>query len=372
VDALAILRRIVGLPVTYWQIDGSNPVDPYLYNNPLLFHVGNVDMISYVNPVLFPPMVPAFPYSDNARSILRRVVNPSLQFNAGDWAFFGVNDLVMFDNVIDEVHHNDRARRTGLTCCIRARAYGDMRGQYPFPSKAPAVYSAHDHNVVHVEPGKEFKLSLVTHARLNFNAMTLVMEYDYEKVEILGLESSIPGINYNISKHDIRVSFASLGQTQYFLAGDALLKLKMRAIDEVHIDDEIFTIGGNTGFADAEANDIEWFDLGIARITSKDQPVGIEDPQHDFFGLAAYPNPFNKELTVSFSLDEPARVKIDLMNSMGAIVTTLINDELTAGSHLLEYEPTGGMLTNGLYFIRMEANDNSKTRHNVTRLLFFE
>lgn len=70
-----------------------------------------------------------------------------------------------------------------------------------------------------------------------------------------------------------------------------------------------------------------------------------------------YPNPFNPSTTIEFDVPELTGVKIDVCNSIGQIVSTIINDRLKAGSYKAEFNASG--LSSGIYFYRMLTENNS-------------
>lgn len=75
----------------------------------------------------------------------------------------------------------------------------------------------------------------------------------------------------------------------------------------------------------------------------------------------AYPNPFNGMTTIRYTLFEPSIVKIDVFNTLGRKITTLINDiPQISGNHQIVWND--GKLTSGLYFIRLSTNNSVATK----------
>jgi len=70
-----------------------------------------------------------------------------------------------------------------------------------------------------------------------------------------------------------------------------------------------------------------------------------------------YPNPFNPATTVKFDLPEDAIVKIDLFNSIGEKIISLLNSELQGGSHHLNFNAKD--ISSGIYFLRMTAENRN-------------
>lgn len=73
-----------------------------------------------------------------------------------------------------------------------------------------------------------------------------------------------------------------------------------------------------------------------------------------------YPNPFNPTTTIKFDVPEDALVKIELFNSLGEKVATLIEKEFQAGVHQMNYN--AGKVSSGIYFLKMTAGKENGNR----------
>ncbi len=74
----------------------------------------------------------------------------------------------------------------------------------------------------------------------------------------------------------------------------------------------------------------------------------------------AYPNPFNRVMTLRIDLPEPQFVRATIYDLLGREVEVLINDQKTAGSHYAKFKGQG--LATGIYFIRVEIGAKSSTQ----------
>ncbi len=70
-----------------------------------------------------------------------------------------------------------------------------------------------------------------------------------------------------------------------------------------------------------------------------------------------FPNPFNPTTTISFSLAKSSFVKLEVYNSLGQIVATLVNTQKSAGYHEAKLDATE--LASGIYLYRIQAGDPS-------------
>ncbi len=79
---------------------------------------------------------------------------------------------------------------------------------------------------------------------------------------------------------------------------------------------------------------------------------------------SVYPNPFNPNTTVSFSLRMPGHVQVVVFNILGQKVRTLVNESMSEGEHRVAWDGTdlsGKTVSNGVYFIRMITAEESST-----------
>jgi hypothetical protein len=80
--------------------------------------------------------------------------------------------------------------------------------------------------------------------------------------------------------------------------------------------------------------------------------------------LGNYPEPFNPTTKISFILPEANFVTLKIYNSVGQLVKTLVNENMTKGYHTLEWNATndyGNNLATGIYLYRLQAGNFVKT-----------
>jgi len=70
-----------------------------------------------------------------------------------------------------------------------------------------------------------------------------------------------------------------------------------------------------------------------------------------------YPNPFNPTTTISFELPQKEYVSLEIFNTLGEKVSSLVNKELNAGSHKIYFDATS--LPSGVYIYRIVTKINS-------------
>ncbi len=75
------------------------------------------------------------------------------------------------------------------------------------------------------------------------------------------------------------------------------------------------------------------------------------------------PNPFNPQTAISFSLAAAGRVNLNVYNARGQLVQTLVDDEMPAGAHTVQFNAS--RLASGVYFYRLNAGSFNETRRMV-------
>ena len=68
-----------------------------------------------------------------------------------------------------------------------------------------------------------------------------------------------------------------------------------------------------------------------------------------------YPNPFNSTTRIKYGLPENGHVSLTVYDISGRVVQTLIDMQLTAGHHTVEWD--AGQVSSGLYLIQLEVSN---------------
>lgn len=143
--------------------------------------------------------------------------------------------------------------------------------------------------------------------------------------------SSLPADRGNMFHSQFQMRFRSLGSAS-----------AVSFFDEWYVDDVVLNLGIATGIDDEISGVINEFKLD-----------------------ANFPNPFNPSTTISYQLPKQSDVKLTIINTLGQVVRTLVDEAAPAG----EYETVwnglndaGTQVSSGLYFYRLEAEGFNQTR----------
>jgi len=81
-----------------------------------------------------------------------------------------------------------------------------------------------------------------------------------------------------------------------------------------------------------------------------------------------YPNPFNPTTTISFSIPEYSNVKLEIFNSVGQLVTQLVDQNYAQGKYTTLWNGRndfGVKVNSGIYFYRITANNFAQTNRII-------
>lgn len=101
----------------------------------------------------------------------------------------------------------------------------------------------------------------------------------------------------------------------------------------------------------------------IDNVTIQQSAVGIEKDKSiptQFALLQNYPNPFNPSTTIRFSLPEAEHVKLEIYDSIGRRIETLVDSRLEAGYYNYKWNAKG--YASGVYIYRITAGSHSDTK----------
>ena len=106
---------------------------------------------------------------------------------------------------------------------------------------------------------------------------------------------------------------------------------------------------------DREPTNVTWV-LSLGRIIV-DRPTSVEEPgsaRPTEFGLTrAYPNPFNRAITLEFNLATTADIRLAAYDLVGREIALLASGRQAAGLHRLQWTPAGH--PGGIYLVKLEA-----------------
>lgn len=107
----------------------------------------------------------------------------------------------------------------------------------------------------------------------------------------------------------------------------------------------------NTNFTD-----IQWPNPTAVNETGSGSPDSYELSQN-------YPNPFNPATSIAFNIGKKEFVTLKVYNVLGKEVSTLVNEDLAAGTHTVSFNAQD--LASGVYFYTISTTDFKRTRKMI-------
>ncbi len=78
-----------------------------------------------------------------------------------------------------------------------------------------------------------------------------------------------------------------------------------------------------------------------------------------------YPNPFNSNTIIHYSLASPSDIQLDIYDVLGRVVTRFVVNDLSAGYHQLTWDGTNGSgdpVSSGIYFARLNVTSENSSQ----------
>lgn len=111
---------------------------------------------------------------------------------------------------------------------------------------------------------------------------------------------------------------------------------------------------------EAGSVDIGAFERDGTVPTSND-PKDLQDA--DLIQAASFPNPFTDRVAINYHILRSDIVRIDIFNSIGQLIATVVNAEKPTGEHTVFFD--GGHLPGGFYYYRITSGDAVQTKAMV-------
>ncbi|NPD45918.1 MULTISPECIES: T9SS type A sorting domain-containing protein [unclassified Lentimicrobium] len=180
---------------------------------------------------------------------------------------------------------------------------------------------------------------------INTNGIGIVLNYNDELIDVLAIESSIEGLEYNIVNDEIRIGWT--GQETYkFDSETAVLNIRIKQKTDISVEQiEHFEIVEGTHILDNKGQILPYVNFSSVQFKTTNQNMMSK--------LAtAYPNPCNESFSIHLNTDSKVEVKI--YNTVGQMVetyySTVSNQELQINTRNLR---------GGLYFYQINYQSKS-------------
>lgn len=96
---------------------------------------------------------------------------------------------------------------------------------------------------------------------------------------------------------------------------------------------------------------------------AEDTELSVNSTPQDFQLMQNFPNPFNPETLIRYSIPKNARVQLDVFNPVGQHIRTLVNEDKPSGAYKVLWDgrnDAGMNVTSGTYFYVLKCGDLEK------------
>lgn len=284
--------------------------------------------------------------STDALLIRRRITGMDNSFAAGDWVF--EKPTVTND--------------TGVTVNIRALCTGDVNGSYlPAAVKKPATIALKKSGIINLNTSNGINLPLFINKDITLGAVTLSLNIPSAKFDFLSTESKLPGLTYKFANDLLIIAWEDNNPVE-INSNEVFLTIKL-TVKNYETQSEI-TINSQSEFADKNGKVLEGLTIYTPELKAG-LPVSYDLSQN-------FPNPFNPETTIKYSLPVECLVKIEVFTPLGQKVKELVNERKPAGQYDLNFN--GNNLSSGVYFYSIKAKGvtGNSEYNSVKKLLLLK
>jgi hypothetical protein len=201
-----------------------------------------------------------------------------------------------------------------------------------------------------VEPGVEFELPILAGSSMEVGALSLLINFPSDKLEIVGahLSNDIDNpVLFKLLGDELRMGWTSLTPIS-LNAGDKMITLRLKLISALAKDEFIqLSLTGShlNELADGDIKVLTDALLLVDKIGSK--AIGVGELNAGQLAFANYPNPFNETTTFVFSLPYEGLATIEVYDMLGKKVNVVLKETMVAGEHRLSFNSND--LKSGVY-----------------------
>ncbi|MCX6303433.1 MAG: right-handed parallel beta-helix repeat-containing protein [Bacteroidetes bacterium] len=287
----------------------------------------------------------------DALLVMKRYSGLITSFPAGDY-LYNYDTLIM--------------NGSNVTGNLEMICFGDVNSSYaPAKKSSASVGLVHEGSLL-VESFSEFDFPVKLKSTMQIGAISLGFYYPEKYLEITGarLANGTSGFSWTAISGLFRMGWCDMNAINID-DDDVVVILTMKAKDLSGLTTGIaLDIFEDCEFADALAvpNDMEVVSIPTINTTL----TGI-NPGNGLTGFSVYPNPVDQNSVIEFSLAQPGKMKISLLNIAGTHVMDVSAGDLPKGNHKVTLNASG--LKPGIYLLKIENTSNGQTLTGMIKLV---
>ncbi|MCF6268520.1 MAG: discoidin domain-containing protein [Melioribacteraceae bacterium] len=159
--------------------------------------------------------------------------------------------------------------------------------------------------------------------------------------------------NERIEYFDVEVSADSINWQQVFSGQNTATSIEQESVDFSDLPGKYVRVNVHGNSVSAWNSMTELDIYGYSTITSVSDN-SLKDNIPEKYEIYAYPNPFNPETIIGYSLPEKGDISLSIYNALGQKVETLVSGKKNAGSYTVRWNATN--FAAGIYISRLETS----------------
>jgi len=203
-------------------------------------------------------------------------------------------------------------------------------------------------NSIKISPNQFIEIPVYLKNQPSLGGFALSMNYDANAMNFEQITSQIEGLNYNALDGVIKLSWqnTTLGSNKVNLSEPLfILKFRTSSMNEIK-DLGNITFNKESQLIDANGMILQNAQINIPSFIGSEGENLLKD---------IYPNPIYSTATINYSLCATYKVTLSVYNTVGQLVTNLVNEEQNAGDHEIVFNRSYLNLSAGSYIYRLEC-----------------
>jgi len=304
-------------------------------------------------------MVPSLPYIT--------FPNPFDSLNVNDVPFtHSGNEYMYFQPATNHKYTSDSLPWGGKNNYINLyyESVGDVNASFIPPGSGLKAKSALDleyEGLASTAIGSVITVPVSVDRDVEVGAVTLSFNYRNDLIEVLGTNYTDDDMFINQEEGILNIAWFSTEGAD-FNADATIAQIRVKVLAEIPEGTELFELNTISELADVNAQP-------IADVTLK--TIGVTTDKGIFTGTeltaSNFPNPSDAYTTISYTLPENGKVKVEVYNSVGMLVTTLVDETQESGVNNVKF--TTGTVKAGVYFYHITVQGESNNYSAVKRMI---
>jgi hypothetical protein len=264
---------------------------------------------------------------------------------------------------------------SATNCIVTVMVWKDVASNFDLKLEPPNV----DHNVPNTVTGQWEQLTFDYTSDIGTESTTLTLIPDFPDTRTAGSVAYIDNIQFSQAPVPVELaSFtASVINKEVHLSWNTASEKNNSGFEvQRSADNKTFSrIGFVSGRGTSnESNVYSYIDRSVSgtlyyRLKQVDfdgtykysKTVEVSSLSPVQFSLSQnYPNPFNPSTTISYSLPQDNFVSLKVYNVLGNEVATLVNEQITAGAHKVNFNASN--LSSGVYYYTIRTGNFTSTK----------